>query len=41
MRAISRHTGGILTAIEYLFAVAMTIVIVWLAAELGQNSLKR
>ena len=32
--------GNILTAGEYLFAVAMTVVIVWLVAELGHNALK-
>jgi hypothetical protein len=39
LRPIS-GTGGILTASEYLFAAAMTVVIVWLVAELGQNALK-
>jgi hypothetical protein len=30
-----------MTASEYVFAVAMTIVIVWVVAEVGQNALKR
>jgi hypothetical protein len=30
-----------LTAAEYLFAVGMTVVIVWIVAELGENALKR
>jgi hypothetical protein len=29
-----------MTASEYVFAVAMTVVIVWVVAEVGQNALK-
>jgi hypothetical protein len=30
-----------MTASEYVFAVAMTIVIVWVVAEVGQHALKQ
>jgi hypothetical protein len=30
-----------MTASEYVFAAAMTVVIVWVVAEVGQNALKR
>ncbi len=30
-----------MTASEYVFAAAMTVVIVWVVVEVGQNALKR
>jgi hypothetical protein len=30
-----------MTASEYVFAVTMTVVIVWVVAEVGQRALKR
>jgi hypothetical protein len=32
---------GPMTAAEHIFAVAMTVVIVWIVAEVGPNTLKR